>query len=175
MSVAVYGVARSYGEHVPTFKAPSIVFNPETKFMDLALFEERQGIAIPLSVQFQHRPPQGFAPIHEIASGRNTRTKQLYLKLWFGDSEALPNVDTHENSVGPGAAINSSDVEQLCAVAGNLGVKLENLSRLQGTTTSRHLWILPSLLAGRPRPFFACVWCPYIFLGRHETYLSSCF
>jgi fatty acid synthase subunit alpha len=40
MSVAVYGAARSYGEHVPTFKALSIVFNPETKLIDLTLFKE---------------------------------------------------------------------------------------------------------------------------------------
>jgi enoyl reductase-like protein len=149
LSVAVYGAARSYGEHMPTFKALSIVFNPETKLIDLTLFEERQDVAVPLSLQFQYCPSQEFAPIHEIASGRNERFKQFYLKLWFGDSEVLPNIDIHENFVGPDAAINFSDVEQFCAVAGNLGVKLENPSRLRGTTTSRRLWILPSLLAGR--------------------------
>lgn len=42
LSVAVYGAARSYGEHIPTFKALSIVFNLETKLIDLTLFEERQ-------------------------------------------------------------------------------------------------------------------------------------
>ena len=40
LSVTVYGAARSYGEHIPTFKALSIVFNPETKLIDLILFEE---------------------------------------------------------------------------------------------------------------------------------------
>ena len=71
--------------------------------------------------------------------------------------------------MGPDAAINSSDV------AGNLGVKLENPSRLRGTTTSRRLWILPSLLAGRQFLFFACVCCPYFFVGHHETYLFNCY
>ena len=33
----------------------------------------------------------------------------------------LPNIDIHENFVGPDAAINSSDVERFCAVAGNQG------------------------------------------------------
>ena len=54
LSVAVYGAARSYGELVPTFKALSIVFNPETKLIDLTLFEERQDVAVPLSLQFQY-------------------------------------------------------------------------------------------------------------------------
>jgi fatty acid synthase subunit alpha, fungi type len=35
----VYGAARSYGEHIPTFKALNIVFNPETKLINLTLFE----------------------------------------------------------------------------------------------------------------------------------------
>jgi len=121
LSVTVYGAARSYGEHVPTFKVFSIVFNPETKLIDLTLFEERQDVAVPLSLQFQYCPSQGFAPIHEIASSRNKRIKQFYWKLWFGDNEVLPNIDIHENFVGPDAAINSSDVEQFCAVAGNHG------------------------------------------------------
>ena len=121
LSMTVYGAARSYGEHVPTFKALNIVFNPETKLIDVTLFEERQDVAVPLSLQFQYCPSQGFAPIHEIASGRNERIKQFYWKLWFGDDEVLPNIDIHENFVGPDAAINSSDVEQFCAVAGNHG------------------------------------------------------
>ena len=48
------------------FKALSIVFNPETKLINLTLFEERQDIAVPLSLPFQYYPSQGFAPIHEL-------------------------------------------------------------------------------------------------------------
>ena len=121
LSVTVYGAARSYGEHIPTFKALSVVFNPQTKLIDLTLFEEHQDVAVSLSLQFQYCPLQGFAPIHEIASGRNERIKQFYWKLWFGDNEVLPNIGIHENFVGPDAAINSNDVEQFCAVAGNHG------------------------------------------------------
>jgi fatty acid synthase subunit alpha len=121
LSVTVYGATRSYGEHIPNFKALSIAFNPETKLIDLTLFEERKDVAVPLSLQFQYCPSQGLAPIHEIASGRNERIKQFYWKLWFGDNEVLPNFDIHENFVGPDAAISSSDVEQFCAVAGNQG------------------------------------------------------
>jgi fatty acid synthase subunit alpha len=119
LSVTVYGAARSYDEHESTFKALSIIFNSETKLIDLTLFEERQDVAVPLTLQFQHCHSQGFAPIHEIASARNKRIKQFYWRLWFGDNEVLPNIDIHENFVGPDAAINSGDVEQFCAVTGN--------------------------------------------------------
>jgi fatty acid synthase subunit alpha, fungi type len=105
--VTVYKAARSYGEHIPTFKALSI---------DLTLFDERRDVAVPLSLQFQYCPSQGFAPIHEIATGRNERIKQFYWKLWYGDDEVLPNIDIHENFVGPDATINLSDVERFCAV-----------------------------------------------------------
>ena len=101
ISVTVYGAARSYGGYIPTFEALSAVFNPETKLIDLTLFDECQNLAIPLSLQFQYCPSQGFAPIHEIASGRNERIKQFYWKLWFGDDEVLPDIDIHENFVGP--------------------------------------------------------------------------
>jgi fatty acid synthase subunit alpha, fungi type len=74
-SVTVYGAARSYGEHIPTFKALDIVFNPETKLIDLTIFEERQDIGVPFSLQIQYKPSQGFTPIHEIATGRNERIK----------------------------------------------------------------------------------------------------
>ena len=112
MSAAVCGAARSYGDSddLPAFNALSIVFNPKTKLIDLTQFEERR----------------------DISSGPNERIKQFYWKLWFGDNDVLPNIDIHKNFVGPDAAINSSDVEQFCAVAGNQ----EKPSRWRGTTTS---------------------------------------
>jgi fatty acid synthase subunit alpha len=130
-SVTVYGATRSYGEveHKPNFKAFGIIFNPETKLIDLTLFEERQDVAIPLSLQFQYCPSQGFAPIHEIATGPNERIKQFYWKLWYGDDEVLPNIDIHEKLVGQDATINSSDVERFCAVVGNQGESFKIVTR----------------------------------------------
>jgi hypothetical protein len=46
---------------------------------------------------------------------------QFYRKLWYGNDEVLPNFDIHKNFVGSDATINSSDVEQFCAVVGNQG------------------------------------------------------
>jgi len=170
LSVTVHGAARSYGEHIPAFKALNIVFNPETKLIDLTLFEERQDVAVPLSLQFQYCPSQGFAPIHEIASGRNERIKQFYWKLWFGDDEVLPNIDIHENFVGPDATINSSDVEQFCAVAGNLGesFKVARNDNVQAPMDFAIVtyWKVMSI------PFLHTL--PLIFfVGHHEIYLSS--
>ena len=90
----------SYGEHIPTFKALSIVFNPETKLIDLTLFEEHQDVAVPLLLQFQYCPLQGFTPIHKISSGHNKRIKQFYWKLWFGDNEVLPNINIQSPYLG---------------------------------------------------------------------------
>ena len=61
--MTVYGAARSYSEHIPTFKALSIVFNSETKLIDLTMFEERQDVAVPLSLQFQYCPSRPFTKL----------------------------------------------------------------------------------------------------------------
>ena len=121
ISVAIYGAARSYGEHIPDFKALEIVYKAETKAIDLTLFEERTGSSIPLSLKFKYVPSQGFAPIHEVEEGRNRRIKQFYWKLWYGDNEELPTIDVHETFVGPEVTINADDVEQFCSVVGNQG------------------------------------------------------
>ncbi|KAJ3517947.1 hypothetical protein NLJ89_g178 [Agrocybe chaxingu] len=120
-SVTVYGAARSYGEHISSFKALEVVYVPETKLINLTLFEERRGSSIPLTLQFQYKPSQGFAPIHEIATDRNKRIKQFYWKLWYGDKEVLPEIDIRDKFVGPEVTISPEDVEQFCAVVGNQG------------------------------------------------------
>jgi fatty acid synthase subunit beta len=120
-SVTLYGAARSYGEHKPDFKALEITFKASTKLTDITIFEDRCDVSVPLSLQFQYRPSLGFAPIHEIAEGRNTRIKQFYWKLWYGDDAVLPDIDIHEVFTGPEITIESSAVEQFCAVVGNQG------------------------------------------------------
>jgi fatty acid synthase subunit beta len=50
----------------------------------------------------------GFAPIHEIAEGRNTRIEQFYWKLWYGDGAVLPDIDIHEVFTGLEITIESS-------------------------------------------------------------------
>ena len=120
-SVTVYGAARSYGEHLPDFKAVEIVYSPETNLIDVSIYEECRGSVIPLSLQFEYKPMQGSAPIHEVATGRNKRIKQFYWKLWYGDDEVLPDINIREKFVGPEVTISADDVEQFCAVVGNQG------------------------------------------------------
>ncbi|KAF8206176.1 fatty acid synthase [Mycena galopus ATCC 62051] len=120
-SVTVYGAARSYGEHKPAFKAVEIKFTPASKLIDVTMFEDRRDVSVPLTLQFEYKPSLGFAPIHEIAAGRNTRIKEFYWKLWYGDDAVLPDIDIRETFHGPEVTIEASAVEQFCAVVGNQG------------------------------------------------------
>jgi len=120
-SVTVYGAARSYGQHVVDFKALEVEYDDESNLIDVTLYEERKGVSVPLSLHFEYKPSQGFAPIHELSDGRNKRIKEFYWKLWYGDDATLPKIDIHETFVGPEITIEAKDVEQFCAVVGNQG------------------------------------------------------
>ncbi|KAF9007571.1 fatty acid synthase [Cyathus striatus] len=120
-SVTVYGATRSYGAHKADFKAVEVKYNVDTKLIDVAIFEDRRDISVPLNLQFQYKASQGFAPIHEIATNRNNRIKQFYWKLWYGDDEVLPEIDIRDTFVGPEVTIKAEEVEQFCAVVGNQG------------------------------------------------------
>jgi fatty acid synthase subunit alpha, fungi type len=118
-SLAVFGAARSHGEHKTSFKSVEIVFDKATKLINVTIFEDRRDVSVPLHLQFQYKPSMGFAPIHEIAEGRNNRIKQFYWKLWYGDDQDLPDIDIHETFTGPEVTINAETIERFCAVVGN--------------------------------------------------------
>lgn len=130
-SITVYGAGRSYGEHLPDFKALEIIYSPDTKLIKVIIYEERRGAFIPLTFQFEYKPSQGFAPIHEISSDRNKRIKQFYWKLWYGDNEVLPEIDVKEKFVGPEVTISADVVEQFCVVVGNQGEAYRNVKNSQ--------------------------------------------
>jgi len=142
-SVTVYGAARSYGEHISTFKALNIVFNPETKLIDLTIFEERQDVAVPLSLQFHYNPSQGFAPIHELAvmSALNSSIGSCGLAMM----KCFPTLTFTKNLW----------VRRLLSIRATWSSSvpwweiMEKHSRLRGATKSRRRWILPLLLVGR--------------------------
>ncbi|TFK27788.1 fatty acid synthetase alpha subunit [Coprinopsis marcescibilis] len=121
VSVTLYGAARSYGVHIPNFKAVEITYDPSTRVINTVLSEEREGSSVPLTLKFLFKPSQGFNPIHEVAEGRNTRIKQFYWKLWYGDDQELPSIDIKETFVGPEVVIEEEDVEEFCSVVGNQG------------------------------------------------------
>ena len=120
-SVTVYGAARSYGAHKSDFKALEVAYNDVSKLIDMTIYEDRQDVSVPLSLRFEYKPSHGFAPIHEIATGRNTRIKDFYWRLWYGDNDVLPAIDIHETFVGPEVTIEADAVERFCAVVGNQG------------------------------------------------------
>jgi len=119
--VAIYGAARSFGEHPANFKAVDIKYDENTRSINLAMFEERRGVSVPLYLNFLYRPSMGFAPIHEVVDGRNQRIKEFYWKLWYGDDGSLPDIDVRDRFVGPEVTIKAADVEQFCTIVGNQG------------------------------------------------------
>jgi acyl dehydratase len=117
--ISIYGAARSFGEHQPDFLAVDIRYDVSSRLINLTLFEDRQRNAVPLHLQFSYEPSQPYAPIHEIAEGRNKRIKEFYWRLWFGDDEELPELDVRDTFTSPEVTISASDVEAFCAVVGN--------------------------------------------------------
>ncbi|KZT67951.1 hypothetical protein DAEQUDRAFT_367722 [Daedalea quercina L-15889] len=121
VSVALYGAARSYGQHKPIFKAVEVKFEQASQMINVTLFEDRRDVSVPLYFKFQYKPSMGYAPIHEVAEDRNKRIKDFYWRLWFGDSEVLPEINLRDTFTGPEVTIQATDVETFCAVVGNEG------------------------------------------------------
>jgi fatty acid synthase subunit alpha len=109
----------SFDGNKPDFLAVDIKQDVSSPLINLTLFEECQRSVVPLYLQFKYEPSQPYAPIHEIAEGRNKRIKEFYWRLWFGDDEGLPELNVRDTFVGPDVTISASDVEAFCAVVGN--------------------------------------------------------
>ncbi|KAI0077780.1 fatty acid synthase [Panus rudis PR-1116 ss-1] len=120
-SIALYGSARSYGEHKPEFKAVEAKFDAAKNLINITLFEDRKDVSVPLYLQFEYKPSMGYAPIHEVSGDRNKRIKDFYWRLWFGDSESLPELNVRESFTGPEVTIDEDEIEEFCAVVGNQG------------------------------------------------------
>ncbi len=56
VSLTLFGAARSYGRHDDSFKALEITKSPESAQIQVTLFEERLGEAVPLHFYFTYRP-----------------------------------------------------------------------------------------------------------------------
>lgn len=121
VSVAVYGAARSHGQHKASFKAVEISYDKAQHLVNVTLFEDRRDVSVPLILQFLYKPSMGYAPIHEVADGRNKRIKAFYWRLWFGDDEVLPEIDVRETFTGPEVTIDANAIETFCSVVGNDG------------------------------------------------------
>jgi len=117
--VDVFGAIRSYGPQKEDFNAVKIRYTPGTGAIDITVFEERRGIAVPLSMKFNYVPSLGSVPIHEVSDGRNLCIKEFYWRLWFGDNETLPSIGVRETFYGPEVTVTAKDVETFCDVVGN--------------------------------------------------------
>ncbi|KAG9047855.1 3-oxoacyl-[acyl-carrier-protein] synthase [Tulasnella sp. UAMH 9824] len=121
VSVVIKGSARSFGPHQADFEAVRVSYDASSKKITVIISEERSGSSIPLELVFLYRPDMGYAPIHEVAEGRNTRIKQFYWKLWFGDDETLPPINLRDTFTGPEVTISEADIHRFCTVVGNDG------------------------------------------------------
>lgn len=119
IGIDIFGAMRSHGTQKEDFKAVEINYTPGTKAIDITIFEERRGVAVPLSMQFIYIPSLGSTPIHEVVDGRNMRIKDFYWRLWFGDNETLPSISVRQTFYGPKVTITAEDVETFCDVVGN--------------------------------------------------------
>ncbi|KAH9856627.1 fatty acid synthase [Lenzites betulinus] len=124
--LSVYGAARLGGKHTPEFKAVDVTFDAATSIITVTIFEDRKGSSVPLELLFHYKPSMGFAPIQEIAEGRNRRIKVFYWKAWFGD---LPYRDLglRDKFVGPQVTIDEDMVDAFCAVIGNQGEAFQSV------------------------------------------------
>ncbi|KAN0066591.1 fatty acid synthase alpha subunit Lsd1 [Thecaphora frezii] len=85
LSVSAFGAARSFGEHAAAFRTVEVVRSASSSDeIDVTVYEERLGEAVPLHLRFAYRPDQPWSPIHEIAADRNDRIKQFFWRMWFG-------------------------------------------------------------------------------------------
>ncbi|KAF7792929.1 hypothetical protein EIP86_004032 [Pleurotus ostreatoroseus] len=119
VSIALYGAARSHGEHKVDFKAVEASYDAAPQVINVTLFEDRCDVSVPLYLKFQSKSSMGFAPIHEISEDRNKRIKDFYWRLWFGNNEVLPEIDVRATYTSPEATIDASEVESFCSVIGN--------------------------------------------------------
>ncbi|KAI0033531.1 fatty acid synthase [Vararia minispora EC-137] len=117
--IALYGAARSSGQHKNDFKAVEVTYDALSRLITLSMFEDRRDSSVPLVLQFLYRPDQPYAPIHEVYEDRNHRIKGFYWRLWFGDEESLPTLGVRDRFTGPEVTISAADVENFCAVVGN--------------------------------------------------------
>jgi len=120
-SVSLYGAARSFGPHPEDFNAVELSFDSASRQISLDLNEERRGSSVPLHFSFLYKPEMGYAPIHEVVDGRNSRIKDFYWRLWFGDNEKLPTISLDTTFTCDETVVDAKTIQRFCDVVGNQG------------------------------------------------------
>ena len=70
--ISVHNATHLFGKHQPDFLTIDIKYDVSSHLINLTLFEEHQGSAVPLDLQFSYKPSQPYVPIHEVAEGCTT-------------------------------------------------------------------------------------------------------
>ena len=105
--------------HKLDFKAVEIQYQPLSELIDLTIHEDRHDVTVPFHLQFRYIPSMPYTPIHKIAKNRNTRIKEFYWKLWYGDDATLPSLDLRDTFMGPEVTIKEDAIQTFCSVVGN--------------------------------------------------------
>ncbi|KAI4160184.1 MAG: hypothetical protein LQ342_005973 [Letrouitia transgressa] len=87
------------------------------------LLEERtaEGKAVALPLKFTYHPEAGYAPIREVMSDRNTRIKEFYYRIWFGDEQVPFDVPPTSTFDGGRAAVTGKAIADFVHAVGNTG------------------------------------------------------
>ncbi|KAH7106327.1 fatty acid synthase [Auriculariales sp. MPI-PUGE-AT-0066] len=121
VKIELFGANRPIDTPSSSFRAVEACYDATARRISLTIFEERTGASVPLHLVYNYRPDQGFAPVHEVLDSRNKSIKQFYWKLWFGDSEELPELNVREVFTSPEVTIGAQEIETFCAIIGNDG------------------------------------------------------
>ncbi|SEI30838.1 YALIA101S01e08768g1_1 [Yarrowia lipolytica] len=93
---------------------------------------DRVPVALPL--EFKYQPQIGYAPIVEVMTDRNTRIKEFYWKLWFGqDSKFEIDTDITEEIIGDDVTISGKAIADFVHAVGNKGEAFVGRSTSAGT------------------------------------------
>ncbi|RPA81809.1 fatty acid synthase beta subunit dehydratase [Ascobolus immersus RN42] len=74
-----------------------------------------------LVLLFNYRPQFGYAPIHEVMNGRNTRIKEFYYNLWFGEGNPPFSSRLEEDFEASKVQIKAADIADFVHAVGNNG------------------------------------------------------
>ena len=89
----------------------------------MTLYEDRtaEGEPVGLPLHFNYHPDIGYAPIHEVMTGRNDRIKEFYYRIWFAEKSVPFDTPTTNTFDGGEAVVAAQDIADFVYAVGNTG------------------------------------------------------
>ncbi|KAK9765807.1 fatty acid synthase alpha subunit Lsd1 [Basidiobolus ranarum] len=110
----------SQSAHLESASSVSIEAKINDNVIDVILYEQKDGVAVPFLSKYIYNPAQGYATIHEVMEGRNDRIKQFYWALWFGEgSHSDLSDDPNEKFVAKNEQVLGHEITKFCQTVGN--------------------------------------------------------